>query len=228
MGAYREKKLEYWKGSTGPLKLYMNFILPVYVLIAVISFTWNITVVGYQEPVFFMLDFLVCALSITALFSVYAVDRYTVIGNIPFLLAVMGAKVYRTLFITGVVGGAAAEGAGEAVGAMGGAAGGMAMDAGMGMSGMAMGGGSMGGMGMMDGMGAGAAMVNENLSLFGKLISKAATSIFKQTGDLTNFIATLECEIFACVCLFFIVYFLVNIPFFFSSLQKLREKAEGV
>lgn len=214
MGQYRQRKMEYFKGSSTALRLYQGW-LTLFTLFAVVTLTWKITTSGYEEPVYFLLDFLVCGFSAIALLSFAGVDRYTVLGNVAFLLTFLSAKAYRTLHYLGAFGGGAAPAAPDLPG-MGGA---MGMMDGMG----AMGG--MSGMGM-DAMAnaAASAPVSPDIGLLGQLVQKILSGPLKVQGDFSKFIVVLECELFGALCVFFIVFFVSNWRFFRTPLAELRER----
>lgn len=210
MGQYRQRKMEYFKGSSTALRLYKGW-LTAFTLFAVVTLTWKITTPGYQEPVYFLLDFLVCGFSAIALLSFAGFDRYTVLGNVAFLLAFLLGKAYRAFHYLGAFGGTApalpAAPAGPDLSAMGGA------------------------MGMMDGMGgmgmdamASAAPVSPDIGLLGQIVQKVLSGPLKIEGDFSKFIVVLEFELFGALCIFFIVFFVSNWKFFKTPLAQLRER----
>lgn len=210
MGQYRQRKMEYFKGSATALRLYKGW-LTLFTLFAVVTLTWKITTSGYEEPVYFLLDILTCGFSVASLLSFVGFDKYTVLGNVAFLLVFLMSKGYRTLHYMGAFGG-------------GGAAAPITPDlpamAGMDMGGM----GAMGGMDMM-GMGQMAAPpVSPDIGLLGQLVQKFLSGPMKTAGDFSKFIVVLECELFGVFCVFFIVFFLSNWKFFKTPLAQLREK----
>lgn len=217
MGRYEQKKLEYFKGSATALRLYKIW-LTGFMLFSVISLTWKITTSGYGEPVYFLLDFLVCGLSMAALLSFAGFDRFTVLGNTAFLAMFLSNRVYRTLHYLGAVGSKASapspdmQAMAQGMDAM---MGNMAMGP-MGMDGMDMG----MGMGAMAGNTAGAA--SQDIGLLGQLVQKLLAGPLKVTGDFSKFIVVLECELFGALCIFFIVFFLSNWKFFKTPLAQLR------
>lgn len=213
MGQYRQRKMEYFKGSGATLRLYQSW-LTLFTLFAVVMLTWKITTSGYEEPIYFLLDFLTCGFSIAALLSFVGFDKYTVFGNVAFLLVFLTSKGYRTLHYMGAFGGGGAPA--PAVPDMAG------ME--MGMGGM----GGMGAMGGMDLMGMGgemaAAPVSPDVGLLGQLVQKFLSGPVKIAGDFTKFIVVMEFELFSVLCIFFIVFFLSNWKFFKTPLAQLREK----
>lgn len=217
MGRYEQKKLEYFKGSVTALRLYKIW-LTGFMLFSVISLTWKITTSGYGEPVYFLLDFLVCGLSMAALLSFAGFDRFTVLGNTAFLAMFLSNRVYRTLHYLGAVGSKAPaaspdmEAMAQGMDAM---MGNMAMGP-MGMDGMGMG----MSMGEMAGNAAGAS--SQDIGLLGQLVQKLLAGPLKITGDFSKFIVVLECELFGALCIFFIVFFLSNWKFFKTPLAQLR------
>lgn len=212
MGQYRQRKMEYFKGSSTALRLYKGW-LTLFVLFSVVTLTWKITTSGYTEPVYFLLDFLVCGFAVIGLLSFVGFDQYTVLGNVAFLLIFLAGKVYRTLHYLGAFGG-----------------GGQAQpvpDLSAGMGAMDMGGfmsaaGDMG-MGAMGNMAA-AAPVSPDIGLLGQLVQKLLNGPLKTAGDFSRFIVVMECELFGVLCVFFIVFFITNWKFFKTPLAQLREK----
>ena len=212
MGRYEQRKMEYFKGSATALRLYKIW-LTGFMLFSVISLTWKITTSGYEEPVYFLLDFLVCGLSMAALLSFAGFDRFTVLGNTAFLTMFLSNRVYRTLHYLGAVGKNVQTSPPDVLPMAQG------MEAVMGM-------GPMG----MNGMGMGMGAIAENtatassldIGLLGQLVQKLLAGPLKVTGDFSKFIVVLECELFGALCIFFIVFFLSNWKFFIIFLAQLR------
>lgn len=215
MGQYRQRKMEYFKGSSTAMRLYKGW-LTLFALFAVVTLTWKITTSGYTEPVYFLLDFLVCGFSLIALLSFVGFDQYTVLGNVTFLLVFLSGKVYRTLHYLGAFGGGQAAPVPDLSAGMG------AMDMGGMMS--AGGGMGMGGMGMGEMAEMAAAPVSPDIGLLGQLVQKALNGPLKTQGDFSKFIVVMECELFGVLCIFFIVFFISHWKFFRTPLAQLREK----
>lgn len=211
MSQYRQRKMEYFKGSSTALRLYKGW-LTLFALFSVVMLTWKVTGSGYTAPVYFLLDFLACGFSIIALLSFVGFDHYTVFGNVGFLAVFLAGKIYRTFHYLGAFGGTqpAPELSAGAMDNMG------AMMEGMGAM------GSLGGMGM--GMEAAAAPVSPDIGLLGQLVQKILSGPLKIPGDFSKFIVVLECELFGVLCIFFTVFFLSNWKFFKTPLAQLRER----
>ena len=202
MGRYEQRKMEYFKGSATALRLYKIW-LTGFMLFSVISLTWKITTSGYEEPVYFLLDFLVCGLSMAALLSFAGFDRFTVLGNTAFLTMFLSNRVYRTLHYLGAVG-KNVQTSPPDVPPMA-----QGMEAVMGM-----------GMGAIAENTATASSLD--IGLLGQLVQKLLAGPLKVTGDFSKFIVVLECELFGALCIFFIVFFLSNWKFFKTPLAQLR------
>lgn len=212
---YRARKVEYYGRSMSALNLYIYFLLPAYLIYHAVMFTWHITVseAGFRTPAEFLMNFTLLILALAALISIYGVDKYGFFSNIVFLLALSASRIITTFFPTLLTGTALADASADAAAS---AMGGDMMVMNVDMAGMA----AMGD--TMAGMGASGAMPPESSSLLAKLLGKFIT-----TGeDITMFTKALECEIFVLVCLFFVLFFIGNRAFFFSSLQDFRSREE--